>query len=78
VLAKWLSEVQSPTLVVIILFATKFRPVVRLTQRFSNCGARPQEGAVGPWGGGRVVCVRYTIILNEIWAQDKIYILVVT
>jgi hypothetical protein len=29
-------------------------------------------------GGGRVVCVRYTIILNEIWAHDKIYILVGT
>jgi hypothetical protein len=28
------------------------------------------------WGGGGVVCMREEFILNEIWAQDKIRILV--
>jgi hypothetical protein len=27
-------------------------------------------------GGGGVVCMRDTFILDDIWAQDKIYILV--
>jgi hypothetical protein len=33
-------------------------------------------GAVGPGGGG--VCIRDTLILNEMWAQGKICILVGT
>jgi hypothetical protein len=38
-------------------------PGATTDQRFQNCGAR-------------VVCMRNTLILNKIWAQDKIYILV--
>jgi len=34
-------------------------------------------GAVGPLGGA-FICMRDIFILNEIWAQDKIYILVGT
>jgi hypothetical protein len=46
-----------------------------LVQRFSNCGARPL-GALQVLGGwGRVVCVTDIFILNDIRAQDKIYIL---
>jgi hypothetical protein len=29
-------------------------------------------------GGSRVVCMRDILILNDIWAQDKIYILIGT
>jgi hypothetical protein len=29
-------------------------------------------------GGGRVVCMRDILVLNEMWAQDEIYILVGT
>jgi hypothetical protein len=36
-------------------------------------------GAVGPLGvGARVLCMSDIFILNKIWAQDKIYILVGT
>jgi hypothetical protein len=38
----------------------------------------PQAGAVGPLGGMRVDCMRNIFILNEIWAQGKIYILIGT
>jgi hypothetical protein len=43
-------------------------------------GAPPGRGAVGPLGvgGSPVVCMRDVFISNEIWAQGKIYILVVT
>jgi hypothetical protein len=44
-----------------------------LAERFPSCGARPRWSS----GGRRVVCIRGTFILNEIWAKDKIqYILV--
>jgi hypothetical protein len=33
-------------------------------------------GAVRPLGGGRVVCMMGIFILDEIWAQGKIYILI--
>jgi hypothetical protein len=40
-------------------------------------GLPPGGGGVfGPLGGGRVVCLRDISILNEIWAQNKTYILV--
>jgi hypothetical protein len=35
-------------------------------------------GVVGPLGGGARVCVRDIFILNGIWAQNKIYILIGT
>jgi hypothetical protein len=44
-------------------------------------GACSPGGAVGPLTGGGVggVCMRdIVLILNEIWAQDKVYILVDT
>jgi hypothetical protein len=47
-------------------------------QRFSNCGPPPGGGAVGPLGEGRVYCIRDIFILNEIWMQGKIYILIGT
>jgi hypothetical protein len=41
--------------------------------------APPGEGAVGPRGErALVVCVSHIFILNEIWAQDKMYTLVRT
>jgi hypothetical protein len=40
--------------------------------------APPPWGAVGPVGGALVVCMKNIFILNEIWAQDKIYILIGT
>jgi hypothetical protein len=46
-----------------------------LVKRFSNCGACPLGGVVGPVGGARVFCMRDIFILDEIWTQDKIYIL---
>jgi hypothetical protein len=42
-----------------------------LMQRFPNCEARSSRGE-------RVVCMRVLFILNEIWAQDKICILIGT
>jgi hypothetical protein len=48
-----------------------------LFQGFSNCGALPGD-ATGPLGRGDVECMRDKCILNEICAQDKIYILVDT
>jgi hypothetical protein len=42
-----------------------------LMQRFPNCEARSPRRE-------RVVCMRDLFILNEIWAQDKIYILIGT
>jgi hypothetical protein len=40
---------------------------------------RPPGGRSSTSGGeGASVCMRYIFILNEIWAQDKIYILVGT
>jgi hypothetical protein len=41
-------------------------------------GAPPLGGRRWFSGGDRVVCMRYIFILNEIWAQDKMYILVGT
>jgi hypothetical protein len=39
----------------------------------------PRPGvAVGPLGGARVICMRDIFILDEIWTQDNIYILVGT
>jgi hypothetical protein len=54
--------------------------VVPLGPRFQNCvGHAPLGGAVGPLGGkARVVCMRDIFILNKIWIQNKIYILVGT
>jgi hypothetical protein len=46
-------------------------------QRFPNCGAGPRGGHCWPSGGG-VDCMRDIFILNEIWAQDKIYSLLGT
>jgi hypothetical protein len=43
-------------------------------QTFSNCGARHPGEAVGPRGGG-VDCMSGILILNEIRAKRKIYIL---
>jgi hypothetical protein len=40
-------------------------------------GRAPQGGVVGPLDGG-VISMRDIFILNKIWAQDKIYILVGT
>jgi hypothetical protein len=34
--------------------------------------------SLGEGGGGLVVCMRDISVLNKIWAQDKIYILVRT
>jgi hypothetical protein len=39
-------------------------------------GLAPPGGAVGPVGRAWVVCMRDIFILNEIWVQDKMYILV--
>jgi hypothetical protein len=39
---------------------------------------RPTRGAFGPVGGERVNCMRDIFILNETWAQGKIYILIST
>jgi hypothetical protein len=49
--------------------------VFRLAQRLSNCGARPPGGDVSPFvvGGGDFVIRGTSFILNEIWAQGKIY-----
>jgi hypothetical protein len=47
---------------------------VHLHHGFPNCEARPPEGAVGHLGA-RVFCTRDILILNEIWAQDKVYLL---
>jgi hypothetical protein len=47
------------------------------TRRLPNCGARLLGGAAGPLGA-RVVCMRDIFILEEIWVQGKIYILVGT
>jgi hypothetical protein len=41
-------------------------------------GRAPRGGCVVGPRGARVVCMRDVIILNEIWAQGKIYILVGT
>jgi hypothetical protein len=35
---------------------------VVLMQRFSNCGARPFRGALGPLRGGGVIYLRYIFI----------------
>jgi hypothetical protein len=43
-----------------------------LYQRFPNWGMRLGGG------GGQVFCMRDTFILNEIWAQSKVHILVGT
>jgi hypothetical protein len=48
---------------------------IHIAQRFSHCRA-PQGGAVAPMGGASSFFMRD--ILNEIWAQDKIYIFVGT
>jgi hypothetical protein len=37
-------------------------------------GRAPVGGAVGPLGS-ESFCVRGILILNEIWTQDKVYIL---
>jgi hypothetical protein len=50
-----------------------------LTMPYSRCFRTvwlPQGGAVGPLGGKRVVGRRDIFILIEIWAQEKIYMLV--
>jgi hypothetical protein len=54
--------------------------VARFCPSGSQTAAPPLPGAVGPLGGGggRVVCMRDVFILNEIWTQDKIRILVGT
>jgi hypothetical protein len=39
---------------------------------------RAPGGTVGPLGGGEFACMRDIFILNEVWVQDKIYILVGT
>jgi hypothetical protein len=49
---------------------------IHIAQRFSHCRAS-QGGAIAPMGGASFSFMR-DIILNEIWAQDKIYILVGT
>jgi hypothetical protein len=41
-------------------------------------GRAPWTGAFGPLGGGADVYMRDIFISNEIWTQDKIYILVCT
>jgi hypothetical protein len=51
-------------------YVTCFLAVIHQYQRLSICVARPSEG-----GGAQVVCMRVIFILNEIWAQCKIYIL---
>jgi hypothetical protein len=43
-----------------------------------KCGAPPPRGRCWYFGEARVVCVRDIFILNEIWAQGKIYISVGT
>jgi hypothetical protein len=56
-----------------------YRKYQRLGQRFSNCGAPPSLGeALIVLRGPRVVCMRNIFIFNEIWAKDKIYILLGT
>jgi hypothetical protein len=45
-----------------------------LAKRFSNCGACPLGGVVGPLGGALVFCMRDIFILDEIWTQYNIYI----
>jgi hypothetical protein len=49
-----------------------------LDQRFSNCGANPPWGHRWSSGGGGVDFVRDIFILNKIWVQHKINILVGT
>jgi hypothetical protein len=58
-----------------------------LYQRFPNCGACPHLGGpvrpLGWWGAlfpleDAVVYIKDILILNEIWTQDKINILVCT
>jgi hypothetical protein len=57
----------------------KFDVLYGIYQRFSNCGASPPGGDLGPRGrGARDVCMKEIFILNEICAQDKICILVGT
>jgi hypothetical protein len=57
----------------------KINKEIILSHKFSNCGARPPPGRVllVVWGA-RVFCMKDISILNEIWGQDKMYILVGT
>jgi hypothetical protein len=47
------------------------------TRRSQTVGSDPRGALLVLWEA-RVVCMRYIFILNEIWTQDKIYILVGT
>jgi hypothetical protein len=55
----------------VICTLQQIMPVI--IQRFPKCGVCPLWGA---WA--LVGCMRHVFILNEIWAQDKIYILIAT
>jgi hypothetical protein len=55
----------------VICTLQQIMPVI--IQRFPKCGACPLGGA---WA--LVDRMKHIFILNEIWAQDKIYILIAT
>jgi hypothetical protein len=44
-----------------------------LVQRFSNYAPPPPGGVLLVFRGGGVVYMRDVFILNEVWAQHKIY-----
>jgi hypothetical protein len=73
-------EVHSPTSYVFILLGrnteAQCKPI-KLQQRFSNCEAPPWVTLFFP-RGTRVLRMTDTFILKEIWAHDKMYILVGT
>jgi hypothetical protein len=48
-----------------------------LEHMFPNCVAHPQGALFALWRA-RVVCMRDIFILDEIWTQYKIYVLVGT
>jgi hypothetical protein len=62
-----------------LLFLRRFSVSLHkcIHQRFSTCGTRPPGGGHCSLGGG-VDCIRGIPIFNEIYVQDKIYILVHT
>jgi hypothetical protein len=57
---------------------TNLSIIILICQRIAKF-AGPAWGAVGGLGGGgRVFCMKNIFILNKVWTQDKIYILVGT
>jgi hypothetical protein len=69
-----------------ILLCTKYKRrgphsashFMNLHKGSQSVGHLPRRGVFGLLGGAQVVCLRDILILNKIWAEDKIYILVCT